>query len=69
MEIRCEWDDRYPPESCPTRVLHQFTLERMDKTDHCYANRNVGKQKTRKLTEKQLIKKKLAAERKAGIIG
>jgi hypothetical protein len=28
-ELRCEWTDFYPIESCPTRILNMYTNERM----------------------------------------
>jgi hypothetical protein len=66
MENRCEWDERYPPESCITRVLHQFTLERMDKSawQHTEYKPNPG-QKPK--TEAQKLKAKLAARKRANL--
>lgn len=29
MAIQCDWTDRYPPESCPTLIMHPYLGVRM----------------------------------------
>jgi hypothetical protein len=51
MEIRCDWTDRYPIDSCPTRVLTE-NGERMDRSG-CIQNEINKKYIKKPLTEEQ----------------
>ena len=57
-EIRCEWMDYYPYESCPTRILNMFTDERMDRTIKQDASTHDNR-KSREMTTEQKRAKRL----------
>jgi hypothetical protein len=73
--MNCEWTDRYPYESCPTRILNPFTGERLQFSSTTSTGYDDGQSRSADRKEKRRIydlknrSKKAAYDKKRSSVG